>query len=318
MKKIAFHDNTLTIRGTTVSLYDYANYCEKFFGYKSIIVIPTSSLGKNDDIAVKKFMDRFELFFYKDLNELENILENEMCDIFYSIKYGINDGVFSTKIKSCIHCVFYMADEHGDVYAGVSEQIANKFGKTLYVPHMISLEPSKTKENLRNVLGIPENATVFGYHGGFDSFNIHFAMEVVKKAVRVLDNVYFIFVNIQRFDNHSNIFFLNKIINDDDKNRFISSCDACLEAQSLGQSFGLSLAEFSINNKPIITFGGVVLNDNYKRILKDKAIYYKNETELMDIIANFDKNEYINKDLNCYKEYSPENVMKIFKKVFLD
>ena len=318
MKKIAFHDNTLTIRGTTVSLYDYANYCEKFFNYESIIVIPINSITKNDDIAIKKFIKRFKLFFYKDLDDLENILEKEKCDVFYAIKYGTNDGIFSKKIKSCIHCVFNMNDEHGDVYAGVSEQIAMKFGKTLYVPHMISLEPSITKENLRETLNIPKEATVFGYHGGYDSFNITFAIEVVKKAVRVLDNVYFIFVNIPKFDNHSNIIFLKKIIDDEDKNRFISSCDACLEAQSLGQSFGLSLAEFSINNKPIITFGGVVLNDNYKRILKDKAIYYHNEQELLDIIANFNKNDYKDKDLNCYKEYCPENVMKIFKQVFLD
>jgi hypothetical protein len=86
----------------------------------------------------------------------------------------------------------------------------------------------------------------------------------------------------------------------------------------LGQSFGLSLADFSVNNKPIITFGGIVLNDNYKKILGDKALYYTNEGELLEILETFDKNKYIGKDLNCYKEYTPVKVMEQFKKVFID
>ena len=84
----------------------------------------------------------------------------------------------------------------------------------------------------------------------------------------------------------------------------------------MGQSFGLSLSDFSVNNKPIITYGGVVLNDNYKRILGDKAMYYYDEKGLLEIIRTFEKEKFRNKDLNCYKEYSPSKVMEIFKKVF--
>ena len=47
-----------------------------------------------------------------------------------------------------------------------------------------------------------------------------------------------------------------------------------IHAQYLGETFGLSIGEFSVNNKPIITYGGRVLNDNYKIILKNNAIYY--------------------------------------------
>ena len=251
----------------------------------------------------------FELFFYEDMNDLERILEDEHCDILYVIKYGNNDGICSQKVKTVVHCVFSMQEPHGNVYAGVSSQISEKHGKTLYVPHLIGLKPSTTGENLRKDLGIPENARVFGYMGGNDSFNIVFAIETVKRAVRVLDNVYFVFVNIPRFDNHPSIIFLDKIV---------MTCDACLEAQRLGQSFGLTLGEFSINNKPIIVFKGIVLNDNYTKILGDNALYYYDENSLMDIISNFNRDNYINRDLNCYKEFTPENVMDRFKKIFID
>lgn len=318
INKIAFHIYFFCVRGTSTALFDYAHYSESILKCESIFVVPKSSIkeNKNIDIALQKFQKRFKIFYYEDVLDLENILEKENCDMLYVIKYGLNDGIFSNKIKTCIHCVFDMSQKHGDVYAGVSEQIASKFGNKLYVPHMV-IEPFKSKENLRNELGIPEESIVFGYHGGNDSFNIQFAMNAVKKTSRIFSNIYFVFVNIPRFDNNnSKIIFLNKIVDIEDKCKFINTCDCCLEAQSLGQSFGLSLSDFSVNNKPIITYGGIVLNDNYKKILGNKAIYYYDEKGLIEIIKKFNKKDYLNKDLNCYKEYSPEKVMKIFKDVF--
>ena len=320
IKKIAFHIYFFCVRGTSTALYDYANYSESILQCESIFVVPKSSIkeNKNVDIALKKFQKRFKIFYYDDMLDLDNILEKEDCDMLYVIKYGSNDGVYSSKIKTCVHCVFDMSQNHGDVYAGVSEQIALKFGNNnLYVPHMV-IEPFQNKENLREELGIPLESKVFGYHGGSDSFNIQFAINAVKKASRLFSDVYFLFVNIPRLDNNNpKIIFLKKIVEIEDKAKFINTCDCCLEAQSLGQSFGLSLSDFSVNNKPIITFGGIVLNDNYKRILGDKANYYYEEEDLIEILKEFNKEDYKNKDLNCYKEYSPEKVMKIFKDIFL-
>ena len=59
------------------------------------------------------------------------------------------------------------------------------------------------------------------------------------------------------------------------------------------------------------------MNDNYKKILGNNALYYNNQEELMNIFSTFDKNLYMNKDLNFYKEYSPEKVMEQFNKIFL-
>ena len=99
MTIIAFHTPTLDVRGTCISIYDYAHFNEKLLGNKSIIVVPYSSITerKNDQIIIEKFVQRFELFFYNDLHDLENYIKN--CDILYCIKYGTLDEIISKKIK---------------------------------------------------------------------------------------------------------------------------------------------------------------------------------------------------------------------------
>lgn len=318
---IAFHTPTIDERGTCVALYDYADYNEKLLKNESLILIPKSSYNSASVLnaeVLKKFESRFVILFYESVEELDSICE--FCDVLYCIKYGKRDDIVSKKIKTVIHCVFDMSEPHGEVYAGVSDQLAKKFGSDIYVPHMVNFEKDDSigKNVLRKRLNIPESATVFGRHGGCDTFDISWVKKVIEKVVCLNPDVYFIFVNTPRFSLHPNIHFLDKIIDVNKKKEFISSCDAMIHGQSLGESFGLSISEFSVYQKPIICYGNWVLNDNYKKILGDKAIYYHSDSELLQILFDFKKSEYENRsDLNCYEMYSPEKVMRIFEKVFL-
>jgi len=315
MVKIIFHTIQLDVRGTCTAIWDYAHYNEILLGNESAILSKANNIN-NDELAVCKFEKRFKVLYYETTEDIENILKD--FNIIYNIKYGKNDGFLFNNIKNVIHAVFDMSEEHGDVFAGVSEALATKFEKKLFVPHMIGLKPSDTKENLREKLNIPKKALVFGRHGGVDTFDISFVKNMISKIVREFPNIYFIFVNTPAFDNHPQIIHLDKIIYNDDKNKFINTCDACIHAQTLGETFGLSLGEFSVNNKPIFTYGGYCWNNSHKLILKDKAIYYNNHKELYFKIVTFDKDKYQNMDLNCYKDYSPELVMTKFKEVFID
>ena len=317
---IAFHTPDINVRGTCNALYYYAHYNEKLLGNKSIIIVPQSSIiqNKNDIIAIEHFKKRFQVFFYIDTENFESILDYHNIHTTYYIKYGKNDMTLPKNVRNVIHCVFDMSEPHGDVYAGVSEQVAEKFGQKLYVPHMIGLNPSLTPEiNLRKELNIPDDAIVFGRHGGQDTFDIQFVKQTIGRVVRETNNVFFIFVNTPIFDGHPKISYLDKFISDEDKNKFICSCDAMIHAQNMGETFGLSIGEFSVNNKPIITYGGMVWNDAYRKILKDDALYYYTDMQLYEILIKFDKSKYVGKDLNYYKEYTPDKVMKIFSDVFL-
>ena len=106
------------------------------------------------------------------------------------------------------------------------------------------------------------------------------------------------------------------IISTEEKVEFINTCDAMIWARSDGETFGQSIAEFSIKNKPIIaTKVGDLCHVKY---LGAKGIWYTNSEKLTNILVNFNPEVEQKKDWNAYREYTPEKVMKIFKQYFLD
>lgn len=316
--RIAFYSSVICVRGSSVALYDYAHYNETILGNESIILVPESGLKDSDPVGMRKFVGRFRVISFADL---EKTLETEKCDVLYCIKFGTKDGIVSTRIKTVVHCVFDMSEPHGDVYAGVSLALARKFGKNLFVPHMIGLRPSLTGKNLREKLGIPKDAVVFGRYGGEDTFRLDFCQRAISRIVNEDRNIYFAFINTPRFINHPKVFYLDKITEEDDKNLFICTCDAHLECGDLGHSFGLAIGEFSVNNKPAIVYrpepAHLLWNTAHLDILGEKGIYYKNEEEFYTILTTFKPEDYRFRDMNCYGDYTPEKVMKVFEKVFL-
>lgn len=308
--KILFHSPQLDHRGTCVSLYDYAVGNEDVLNNQSVIILPIESKVKNDIDVLLKFERRFRILFY--------VTDEELCkyccdfNLIYFIKYGKKDKELILPIPSVIHCVFDMSEPHGKVYAGVSEQLAKKFGSELFVPHMISLVP--VKGDLRKSLNIPTTSLVFGRHGGVDTFDLQFVKQIISEIVKERNDIYFIFLGTKKFYDHPKIVHLPIIIDVEEKSRFINTCDAMIHGQSLGETFGISIGEFSVHNKPIITYGGVVWNDSYRQILGSGAIYYNNDNELKKILLKFKK---IEGDLNFYKYYNKYDVMNKFNEVFL-
>lgn len=318
MVKIAFQTLQIDVRGSCVALFDYALYNETLLRNQSIIVSDSRTRDKEDFIALRKFRKRFPVFFYNNVTHLQSILEKEKCDIFYAIKYGKKDKISFDTIKTVIHCVFDLSQPHGHVYAAVSKTLAQKYNHPLYVPHMVGMVPSLTGENMRKELKIPVNARVFGRYGGQDTFNIIFVCQAISELIEEFPDIYFLFANTPVFIDHPHVIFLDSFTDYDEKNRFIQTCDAHLECGTLGHSYGLSMAEFSVNNKPIIAYKGNVWNTAHYDILKDKAIYFRNKEEFKAIITTFDPKVYEARDNNCYKDYTPAKVMQIFNDVFIN
>lgn len=318
-KKIAFYTPQIDVRGTCVAIYDYANYNEQILGNKSLIIAyknPNNDF-RNDIEAIVKFEKRFEVFYFTSMDKVKDKLKNEQYDAVYNIKYGKTDGQnFGDNIKHLNHAVFDCSEPHGDVFAAVSQTLASKFNYHLYVPHMIALQ-KQTDENMRSLLKIPENAVVFGRYGGLDTFNLQYTNDVIRCIVDKDPLKYFLFANTPFFYSHPQIIYVDKFADDITKNRFINTCDAFLESNNLGHTFGLAIGEFSFFNKPIICNNDRVWNRTHLDILQDKAITYKDSYTLSNILSTFDPLKYENKDNNAYKEYTPEKVMAIFYDVFL-
>jgi hypothetical protein len=322
--KIAFHCNQLSIRGTEVAMFDYAHFNEELLGNESIV------LAKNPDVwpysdsrAIEKFKNRFgdKVFFYRDKKEIENILGENKIDIFYAQKSGHNDGIFSLKRKSVIHAVFQDYEPHGNVYAFISEWLSKQYGNVPFVPYMVYLPDHD--ENLRQELGIPEKAVVYGRHGGFETFDIGFAKSAVLEAAKAKPDLYFLFMNTEKFsdDSYKNIIYLDPTADPEEKVKFINTCDAMLHARRKGETFGLAIAEFSIRNKPIITCREAYHDKAHFDLLGTTGIYYSTKEELYSLLVdhpflNFDPK--LEKYWNCYYNYTPEKVMDKFKSVFIN
>jgi hypothetical protein len=219
-----------------------------------------------------------------------------------------------------MHAVFpQKIDEmHGDIYAYVSKWLSDECsnGKIPYVPHMIDLPVAGT--SLRANLGISESATVFACYGGSDSFNLEFVKQLIAEVVDQHRQIYFLFMNIDRFIDHPQVIFLPGNPDPIFKSSFINTCDAMIHARGIGESFGLACGEFSIHNKPVITYA-LSPQRNHIDVLGSKAILYKGPHELKQIFLGFDRAWHQSQEWDCYsKEFSPAAVMKKFASVFLD
>lgn len=306
--KIAFHSNQLGIRGTEVALYDYALGNRDILGNESIIISDANA----DLTSLDKFKTQFPVYLYSDFSEVEAIIHNENIDAVYWIKAGFNDGKLVNNAKNLVHSVFKHNDVHGDVYAYVSEWLSDEMsnGELPYVPHMVNLP----KHNLdyRESFGLKDKF-IIGWYGG-DNFELPFSKQAVIDVAKERDDVVFLFMNCTPFTSESNIYFIKGTTNLDEKVAFINTCDVMIHSRERGETFGLTVAEFSTFGKPIITYSNSP-ERNHINILGDNGIYYTNYSDLYKILSEINSSV---KGYNCYTDFTPEKVMNKFKEVFLD
>ena len=158
---------------------------------------------------------------------------------------------------------------------------------------------------------------VLACYGGNDSFNLKFVHETILKVLEQRQDLYFLFMNIDAFAKHDRLLFLPGTSAIDYKLRFINTADGMIHARGIGESFGLACGEFSIKNKPVITYA-LSPQRSHIEILGDKAILYKGRKELEGILFTFDRKVQLSQQWNAYSEFfAPTAVMKKFQEVFL-
>lgn len=316
--KIAFHSNQLGVRGTEIALYDYAYYNREILGNESVIIS-----DKNADLgALDKFKAEFEVFLYNDFAEVHDYVKQNGIEGIYYQKSGQWDGKLVPGIRNMVHTVFQFNQPHGEVYSFISPWLAEKMtgNRDNSVPYIVDIIKHDHNQHYREELGIPEDATVFGYYGGPTSFNIEFAQKAVSDVAEANPNIFFLFMNVEPFCVLDNTIFIQPTTDYEKKIGFINTCDACIHARNGGESFGLTVAEFSIKNKPVITttYCTEALCDMaHIEMLGEKAVLYNNYEELVGILTNFSNIRNKRHNWNAYAEYNPVQVMKQFKKVFL-
>jgi hypothetical protein len=309
-------------RGTEVSVYDYANYNEELLKNKSYIICFTQETQRNIGFptvrhSYAKFSSRFPVIEISHMTEMKNVIDKFNLSYFYTQTHGWGNDIYHFnnkdiwgKTKTIMHFVFDTKNPEGDYSISIAV-ILNKNGGTNLnvIPHIVHL-PSVT-ENMRTELNIPSDAIVFGRHGGICQFDISIAHEAIKEFLHLNTNAYFLFMNTAKFYEHPRIIYLPVNVDIEYKTKFINTCDAMIHARNMGESFGLSVAEFSVMNKPVITCNCGDIE--HLLILGNKAVIYESKEQLLDIFKNIRTIIQSKDDWNAYREYTPEKVMAKFK-----
>jgi len=317
---VGFLSNKLTLRGTEIAMYDYADYNETYLNNKSIVITRSFEQTKNEmdtDVrAYSKFTNRFQVEYYSTISDIDNIVTRNNITHLYIIKHGCYDRLLSTKCKNLIHCVFNTTQPHGYVYSTVSPIVNTSFKTNVpVVPHMVRVH--QTHENLRKDLNIPDNAIVFGRYGGAESFDIPFVKQCIFNLLmsRSRSDIFFLFMNTPVFFEHPQIIYLPGTTDEVVKRKFINTSDALLHARTIGETFGLTCGEFAVCMKPVITYSKSTDN-NHLYVLQDKAVVYDDYESLFKILTEFTVNKY-DMTSNGYLKYDYKSVMDIFKDTYL-
>ena len=275
---IGFFVNHFTERGTEVSIYDYAKYNEEILNNKSFIICFKQESQK---YSYNRLKERFKIIKIQKINDMKDIIKDFNLSFFYTLVYGSIEYSFQFdnkdiwgNCKTIKHCVFDTRYPESDFHISISDMLNSKNNTNiLVIPHIVNLPIND--ENLRNELQIPMNAVVFGRYGGYDQFNIHYAHNAIIEYINSNENCYFLFMNTEKFYEHPRIIYLPVNVDVNYKVKFINSCDAMIHARIMGETFGLSIAEFSSKNKPVITSG--CGDSEHIKILGDKAIVYNSK-----------------------------------------
>lgn len=332
--KIIFHSYQLGERGTEVMLYNYAKYVREILGHEPVIVStntrPTPGLGLFKDFEVILYDEVFQGNGKNDhlRSRLEKIVDKTKSDAFFAAKGGEDDNIMPSNCLTWAHSIFRMDQPHGDVYSAVCKYIVDKH--QVQYPHVYPIiQDPRIEGNIREELGIPKDAFVFGRHGGVDTFTLQWAYQTIANALDKRSDLYFVFLNTRKFIDHPRVKFLPMTIDVEKKFKFINSCDAMIHCRLDGEIFSQSIAEFSIRNKPIVTWTGLINWNNqivkqpgydtgHHTVLKENGIYFHGPEDLEQILTGINHSFVKSRDWNVYKDhYSPERVMKQFENVFI-
>jgi hypothetical protein len=321
-QRVAFWTYSMCERGTEVAVYDYADFGERCLGLTSYVLYPglEGYHGARD-----KFTRRFgaKRVIGLQVDEVGAFLENKCIGHVYIIKEGTpyvpDVRLLPRSVRSLVHCVFHANTPHGDVYAKISPCVR---GFAPVVPHIVrSCDPHGP--NLRVELGLPADATVFGRHGGWDTFDIQFASRAVIEVARArADSIYFVFLNTAPFTTpRRNIIHLPRTSDVGRISSFIRTCDAMLHARSGGETFGLACAEFSAHNRPVLA-SAAHDDDGHGSMHLDtlrghnlERFFYRDHASLVHQMLHFDRNQ--RGDFNAHRAFEPAAVMSQFEHVFL-
>lgn len=326
-KTVAFFIRHFTERGTEVSTFAYAHYNEVLLHNRSLIVhfSETGTAAHGWDyikVSYAKFKERFgdRVIAIDAISDFSAIASKWNVDVFFTQTHGGADVYDFHRVDiwrnviTIKQCVFNTNVIEGTVCCKISSAFGDAAVPVL--PYIADVD--RAHVDMREELGIPRDAVVFGWIGGQHSFDIADAVYAVNTVANLETNVqqkpvFFVFMNCAtEFVTRHNIIHLPRTLDSRTKSIFIETCDAMLHARTIGETFGLACSEFAQHGKPVLTtLCGDIAHICY---LGDLAVIYRNTADLIVKLLTFDPRMFTNKVCK-YVKFTPENVMNTFSQL---
>ena len=319
---LGFHSKQLTERGTEIALLDYARGARDLLGHEPRIFVPKESDRIVEPVR-RRVSEEFELVLYDAPSEIA-------CDALYVIKRGPPSRI-TEHVPELNHAFMDASWPHGHRFATVSDWVSRRAvhhvrlprGRTLdvprirkppVVPHIVTLPP--IEDDLRGELGIPDDAVVFGRHGGIGTFSVEFVKDAVRAAVERRDDVWFVLPNTLPFVEHPRVLYLPLLVTRAEVRRFINTCDYMIHAYAYGETFGLAVAEFAYAGVPVLTWTGMPRQAQREVLSGDLLIPYEAYEDTLEKFLTLPRRrEPVATDIP--DRFSPQRVMARFDEVFL-
>jgi len=313
--RVSFDGGRLNERGVAVALYDYAFHARALLGVEPVILHDAS--GSVDDEQVARFARAFAVRPYRSPEQRLEAIEDERIDVAYVLKTERARYPLSPAHRTAVHEVFRFFNPHGDAYAYISAWLAAAAAASRYpaVPHIV--DPLKPLGNLRSEFGVPADAVVVGRHGASNQFNVPFVKHAIEAALAARSDLWVMLLNTDRFSNHERIVHVPRPPDRQRVADFVASCDIGLNARRVGESFGLAIAEFLAQDKPVLVWQGG-RDRNHLLLVDDVRMQYRTREDLTRALVEFKPRPGDGAWRKRVEPFTPEAVMPLFARVFLE
>jgi hypothetical protein len=319
---LGFHSRQLGERGTEVAMFNYARYARDLLGHEVRIYVPRDSPTILPDVR-SRFEAQFDVVFYASPAEIR-------CDALHVIKRG-RPGRITTGIPELNHAFFDVSSPHGHRFATISDWLARTASHSIRLPGSRTIRVRRLRTppvvprivelpdvdgDLRSELGLPDDAVVFGRHGATDSFDLEFVKDAIRDALERRDDIWFVFLNTDRFFEHERIVHLSRVVDRGEIRRFVNSCDYMIHAHDIGETFGQAVAEFAASGAGVITYLGSAKLAHLDLLTSEQVIGYRTQSDATTAFLELPRLD--RRFASTVGEtYSAVNVMRLFDSVFL-
>ena len=313
--RVSFDGGRINERGVAVAIFDYALHARAQLGVEPIIL--HDARVPPEPAQLERFARAFPTHAYQSEDERQRLIDRERIDVAYFLKTGRTPIRASKSSRTAIHEVFRFFHPHGDAYAYISSWLTKATTGARYPAVPLIVDPPPSRANLRAEFGVPKDAFVVGRHGASDQFNVPFVAEAIEAALQRRKNLWLMLLNTDRFSSHERIIHLPRAGDRQRVADFVGTCDAGLNARLSGEAFGLSIAEFLAEDKPVLVWKGG-RDRNHLELVDDPRFRYRTRSDLTRQLVELERGAGEGTFRARVDEFTPERVMRTFASTFLE